>query len=154
MSLKFFFNEKDDEIFGKLLIFKDFKPNRLNWRRNKNKQIYDGSEQLFKRSKNSKDLVLDVHNRKLVAYATWFCWRTQEWLTKLKPTHYNKCFHVRQVRNLSLWRTYVRDLRYCRTPSPTLRFSDVFMVYRKGALGANGLKKKKTSTLFKKKISK
>ena len=54
--------------------------------------------------------------------------------------------------SLAYVRTYA-TYAICRTPSPTLKFSDVFRVYRKGALGTNGLKKKKTSTFKKKEAS-
>ena len=62
-------------------------------------------------------LLLDVRCKNIVAYSMWFFWRTQERLTERTLTYYSKLFQVRQVKNLSLWRTSVRNVRLLSHPA-------------------------------------
>ena len=62
-------------------------------------------------------LLLDVRCKNIVAYSMWFFWRKQERLTERTLTYYSKLFQVRQVKNLSLWRTSVRNVRLLSHPA-------------------------------------
>ena len=100
--------EKNDETFGKLLISKDGSQAVRTGEEKKNRQIYDGNENLLKRS-----FIIFIIIRRTLRENSRV---RQEKLTKGTPTYYSNFFRVRQVRNLSLRHKYVHDVRHLSHP--------------------------------------